>query len=371
MVSSKIKALALPGIQRLSPYQPGKPVEEVERELGISGAIKLASNENPLGMSDIARQAAGRALQQGTRYPDGSGFYLKRALAEKLAIDEAQLVLGNGSNDVLELLARVFITPQHNAVVSQHAFVMYNLMVTGLGASVKTVAARDWGHDLPAMARAVDDDTRLLFIANPNNPTGTWSPLSEIEELLEKVPVTVLVVVDEAYFEYVDQPGYGSALPLLARYPNLIVTRTFSKAYGLAGLRIGYSVSHSEIAALMNRLRQPFNVNSIALAAAEAVLDDSHYLQRSIAINGAGYRQLTVGFDAMGLRWIPSLGNFIAVEVPAAEDFYQALLLQGVIVRPIGIYEMPNHLRISVGLEHENRRCLEAMSGILPTLEGL
>ncbi len=367
-MSSEIKSLALPGIQRLHPYQPGKPVEELERELGISGAIKLASNENPLGMSDMAKRAVDNALLEGNRYPDGSGFYLKRALSEKLSVDEAQLVLGNGSNDVLELVARVFMTPQNNAVVSQHAFVMYNLMVTGLGADVKTVPAKDWGHDLPAMARAVDENTRLLFIANPNNPTGTWTPLADIEALLEAVPVSVLVVVDEAYYEYVDQSGYGTALSLLDRYPNLIVTRTFSKAYGLASLRVGYSVSHPEIAALMNRLRQPFNVNSAALAAAEAVLEDPYFLQQSIETNNSGYRQLTAGFAAMGLSWIPSLGNFVAVEVPEAEAFYRELLLQGVIVRPIGIYEMPNHLRISIGLKCENSRCLEAMQAILPTL---
>lgn len=360
-----LKALALPGIRQLQPYQPGKPVEELERELGIEGAIKLASNENPLGMSELAKQAIVQALAEGSRYPDGSGFYLKRRLVELLSINEDQLVLGNGSNDVLELLARTFLEPCHNAVVSQHAFVMYNLIVTAQGADVRTVPALNWGHDLNAMAAAVDKNTRLMFIANPNNPTGTWVSLADIETLLETLPVTVIVVLDEAYFEYVDLPEYGSALTLLSRYPNLVVTRTFSKAYGLASLRAGYSVSHPDIAGLLNRLRQPFNVNSLALVAAEAILDDSEYLANSIAVNQQGYEQLTTGFEKLGLEYIASAGNFIAVEVPNTLEVYQALLQKGVIVRPIGIYEMPNHLRISIGRPDENQRCLDALARIL------
>ena len=368
-MSTDLKALALPGVQRLQPYQPGKPVEELERELGIEGAIKLASNENPLGMSEAAKQAVVATLADGSRYPDGSGYYLKQRLASKLSVNEGQLVLGNGSNDVLELLARVFLQPHHNAIVSQHAFVMYNLIVTAQGADVRTVPALNWGHDCSAMASAVDENTCLLFIANPNNPTGTWVGFDDIQALLDSVPVNVIVVVDEAYFEYVDQPSYGSMLSLIERYPNLVVTRTFSKAYGLASLRIGYSVSHPEIAGLMNRLRQPFNVNSVAQAAALAVLDDADFLERSVEVNRCGYEQLTQGFEVLGLSYIPSVGNFVAVAVPDAPATYQALLEKGVIVRPIGIYEMPDHLRISIGLAEENQRCLDALESILLTSE--
>ena len=361
-----LKSLALPGVQHLQPYQGGKPLDELERELGISGAIKLASNENPLGLSELARAAIEASFENVTRYPDGNGFYLKRRLAEKLAVSTSQLTLGNGSNEILELLARGFLGQQHNAIIAEHAFVVYQLVITAQNATAVTVPASSWGHDLPAMAAAVNEHTRLLFIANPNNPTGTWVSLASIEALLQKLPDTVLVVVDEAYFEYVDQPGYGSALELIDDYPNLIVTRTFSKAYGLAALRIGYSVSHPDVADILNRLRQPFNVNSPALAAALAVLDDEAYLQRSIGVNREGCDQLVAGFEALGLAYIPSAGNFIAVQVPGdALALYEALLRKGVIVRPIALYGMPHHLRVSIGLPDENQRFLDALGQLL------
>jgi len=365
-MSMDLKSLALPGVQHLQPYQGGKPVEELERELGIAGAIKLASNENPLGLSPLARSAIDRVLTEGARYPDGNGYYLKSALAERLGVNSNQLTLGNGSNDVLELLARGFLGAQHNAVISEHAFVVYQLAITAQNARAVIVPAKNWGHDLASMAEAVDEHTRLLFIANPNNPTGTWVPLAEVETLLNRLPEHVLVVLDEAYFEYVDEPGYGSALTLLDRYPNLVVTRTFSKAYGLASLRVGYAVSHPDVADILNRLRQPFNVNGLALAAARAVLDDDEYLQKSIELNRRGYEQLTAGFEALGLDYIPSAGNFVAVQVPGdAESLYQALLHRGVIVRPIGLYGLPNHLRVSIGLPEENRRFLDTLADLL------
>lgn len=361
-----LKSLALPGVQHLQPYQGGKPLDELERELGISGAIKLASNENPLGLSELAKAAIEASFENGARYPDGNGFYLKRRLAEKLAVSVSQLTLGNGSNEVLELLARGFLGQQHNAIIAEHAFVVYQLVITAQNANAIVVPASNWGHDLSAMAAAVNEHTRLLFIANPNNPTGTWVSLASIKALLQELPDTVLVVVDEAYFEYVDQPGYGSALELIDDYPNLIVTRTFSKAYGLAALRIGYSVSHPDVADILNRLRQPFNVNSPALAAALAVLDDDDYLQRSIDVNRAGYDQLVAGLDALGLGYIPSAGNFIAVQVPGdAPTLYEALLRQGVIVRPIALYDMPHHLRVSIGLPDENQRFLDSLGRLL------
>lgn len=369
-MTTDFKSLALPGVQHLKPYQGGKPIEELERELGIQGAIKLASNENPLGLSSVARKAIEATLVDGARYPDGNGFYLKCKLSEKHAVNPNQLTLGNGSNDVLDLLARGFLGAEHNAVFSQHAFVVYQLAVTAQGASSIVVPAQNWGHDLLAMADAVDDDTRLIFIANPNNPTGTWVGLGEIEDLMTKVPEQVLVVIDEAYYEYANnkyegRPDYGSAVALQSRYPNLVVTRTFSKAYGLASLRVGYGISHPDVADILNRIRQPFNINSMALAAAVAVLDDKDYLNQSVEINQQGYQQLTSGFNQLGLSFIPSAGNFVAVEVPDALVLYQKLLERGVIVRPIGLYEMPNHLRISIGLPEENQRFLDALTELL------
>lgn len=365
-MSVDLKSLALPGVQHLQPYQGGKPVEELERELGISGVIKLASNENPMGLSPKARAAIEKVLKDGARYPDGNGYYLKSELAKRLGVASNQLTLGNGSNDVLELLARGFLGSQHNAVLSEHAFVVYQLAITAQNARAVIVPAHNWGHDLAAMATAVDEHTRLLFIANPNNPTGTWVPLQEVDALLQQVPEHVLVVLDEAYFEYVDEPGYGSALALLEKYPNLVVTRTFSKAYGLASLRVGYGVSHPDVADILNRLRQPFNVNGLALAAARAVLDDAEYLQQSVELNRRGYEQLTAGFDALGLSYIPSAGNFVAVQVPGdVPGMYHALLHKGIIVRPIALYGMPNHLRVSIGLPEENQRFLDTLAQLL------
>ena len=360
------KSLALPGVQRLQPYQGGKPIEELERELGISGAIKLASNENPLGLSDMAKKAIETSLVDGARYPDGNGFYLKQKLSERLSVSTNQITLGNGSNDVLELVSRGFLGSEHNAVFSEHAFVVYQLAITAQNAKAVVVPALNWGHDLKAMAAAVDDNTRLMFIANPNNPTGTWVSLAEIEDLLKALPGQVLVVIDEAYFEYVDKPEYGSALSLLEKFPNLIITRTFSKAYGLASLRVGYAVSHPDVADILNRVRQPFNINSLALAAALAVLDDRGYLNRSIEMNRSGYSQLVAGFDKLGLDYIPSAGNFISVQVPDdVQAIYQSLLQLGVIVRPVGLYGMPNHLRVSIGLPEENQRFLFALEQLL------
>lgn len=360
------KSLALPGVQHLKPYQGGKPIEEVERELGISDAIKLASNENPLGLSPVARAAIEATLVDGARYPDGNGFYLKCKLAEKHSVNSNQLTLGNGSNDVLDLMARGFLGAEHNAVFSQHAFVIYQLAVTAQGARSIVVPADNWGHNLQAMTDAVDSHTRLMFVANPNNPTGTWVGVDDIAAMMVQVPEHVLVVIDEAYFEYVDRPEYGSALGLLEQYPNLVITRTFSKAYGLASLRVGYAISHPDVADILNRIRQPFNINSMALAAAIAVLDDPEYLNQSIEVNRTGYEQLTCGFNQLGLSFIPSAGNFIAVEIPGdAQAMYQRLLEQGVIVRPVELYGMPNHLRISIGLPEENQRFLNVLSELL------
>lgn len=359
-------SLAVPGVQGLSPYQPGKPIEELERELGISDIIKLASNENPLGTPLSAINAIQNALPQLALYPDGSAFGLKSKLAEKLSVDISQLTIGNGSNELLDLVARVFLSPKYNAVVSRHAFVVYPIAVKALGAELRVAEAKNYGHDLAAMAAMVDSSTRLVFIANPNNPTGNWLGIADLENFLKGIPSSVIVVLDEAYHEYVEKPGYDSGLTLLDKYPNLVVSRTFSKAYGLAGLRVGYCVSHPHVADLLNRLREPFNVNSLALAAAEAVLDDGDYLERSLTVNRAGMAQLETGFHQLGLRFIESAGNFVAVDFGRdATPLYQAFLREGIIVRPVGVYEMPTWLRISVGLPEQNARFLAACARVL------
>ncbi len=359
-------ALARPGVRGLHPYQPGKPIEELERELGIRDCIKLASNENPLGLSPKARGAIESALGELTRYPDASGFALKQTLAERLGVTASQITLGNGSNEVIDLVFHTFVGPEHEVIYSQYAFVVYALATQASGAKAVITPARAWGHDLDAMLAAITERTRLICIANPNNPTGTYLAPAELEAFLARVPSQVLVLLDEAYYEYMSEADRPETLAWLARYPNLIVTRTFSKAYGLAGLRIGYALSHSELAGVLNRVREPFNSNSLALAAAEAVLEDADYLQAAIALNHEQMRRYEACFQALGLAYIPSVGNFITLDLgrPAA-PLYEALLREGVIVRPIAGYGMPNHLRISIGTADENSRCMAALRKLL------
>lgn len=365
-MSADVIDLAAPGVRALRPYEPGKPIEELEREYGVRGAVKLASNENPLGPSPRALAAARRALGGIARYPDGNGFALKRALAERLGVPSECITLGNGSNDVLELAARAFATPENEIVYSGHAFAVYPIVTRAVGARPVVAPARDFGHDLEAMRSAVSERTRLVFIANPNNPTGTWLAAEALEAFVQAMPAHVLVVIDEAYHEYVSAPGYASLLPRLHRYPNLIVTRTFSKVYGLAGLRVGYGVSSPAVADVLNRVRQPFNVNSVALAAAFAALDDHAHVERSVRLNEQGRRQLADGFAALGLRQLPSVANFVCVDLgrPAAL-VYERLLREGVIVRPVASYGMPNHLRVTVGLPEENERFLKALETVV------
>ena len=364
--------LAAPGVQALQPYQPGKPVAELERELGIRDAIKLASNENPYGPGPLALAAAQAVLPDVSRYPEGSACLLAARLAENHGVAPEYITLGNGSNDVLDLVARVFLTPAHEAVFSQHAFAVYPISVQAVGARARVAPAHDgsrgpaYGHDLEAMRERVSALTRVVFIANPNNPTGGWLAATELESFIAGLPAHVMVVVDEAYFEYVEQDGYPDTTQWIDRFPNLVVTRTFSKAYGLAGLRVGYAVSHPDVAGLLNRVRQPFNVNLVAQAAALAALDDRQHIADSVQRNRDGMRQLLAGFSELGLAWIESVGNFVAVDTgrPGAEIF-SALLQEGVIVRPVANYEMPNHLRITVGRADENARCLAALGKVL------
>lgn len=360
--------LAVKGVQALSPYQPGKPISELARELGLDpdSIIKLASNENPLGPSSRALAAVRETLDELCRYPDGNGFELKQALSARYGMKPSQITLGNGSNDVLEVITRCFADPASEVVFSQYAFAVYPLVTRAIGARGISVPAKDYGHDLDAMLAAITDRTKLVFVANPNNPTGTVHGAEAVEAFLDRVPARVLVVLDEAYCEYLQGEGYVDGLSLLARYPNLIVTRTFSKAWGLASLRVGYSVSSDEIANVLNRVRQPFNVDSLALAAATAVLGDEDYLRRSCDVNARGMQQLESAFRDMGLEYIPSAGNFIAVDVgDNAAAVNQSLLEQGVIVRPIAGYGMPRHLRVSIGLPEENARFIESLERAL------
>ncbi|MDY6829716.1 MAG: histidinol-phosphate transaminase [Pseudomonadota bacterium] len=360
---------AAPGVRRLAPYEPGKSAEVVERELGITESIKLASNENPLGPSPLARQAAAQALCGLGRYPDGGAFTLKQSLAARHQVAENQLTIGAGSSDLLRLVVQSFVTPGAEVIVSQYAFAMYAIYASAVDAELRVVPAKNWGHDLSAMAAAVSPATRVLFIANPNNPTGTWVDHQALVDLLDRVPRHVIVVLDEAYAEYVNVADYPDGIALTHEYPNLVVTRTFSKAHGLAALRIGYSISHPQVADLMNRIREPFNGNSVALAAAVAALGDAEHVERSRQANAAGMRQVALALDAIKLQYIPSIGNFLAVETPGqAAPYYEALLRRGVIVRPLGGYGMPQHLRVTVGTPEENSRFIDAMRGVCAEL---
>jgi histidinol-phosphate aminotransferase len=359
-------ALAAPGLPGLHPYVPGKPISELERELGIRGSIKLASNENPLGPGRLAREAIAAELGELGRYPDGGGFELRAALAVHHGVESAAITLGNGSNDVLDLVARTFLQPGVESVFSQYAFAVYPIATQAVGATARVAPARAYGHDLDAMAGLITARTRVVWIANPNNPTGTWRAAEALRAFLGALPETCIAVVDEAYIEYVDEPDYSDATRWLGELPNLIVTRTFSKVHGLASLRVGYGISDPRIAELLNRVRQPFNVNSLAQAAATAALGDREHLQTSVALNRAGMAQLTAGFEQLGLAYIPSVGNFVTLDLgrPAAL-VHDVLLRAGCIARPVASYGMPNHLRVTIGLEAENARFLDALEQVL------
>ena len=364
--------LALPSVRNLTPYLPGKPIAELQRELGLTQIVKLASNENPLGPSPHALAAVRQALDELHLYPDGSGFELKAALARTLRVSEDQITLGNGSNDVLELVARCFLSPAAEAVFSEHAFAVYPIVTQAVGATARVAPAHDgsrgprYGHDLQAMAERITPATRVVFIANPNNPTGTYLSRGELQRFLSGLPESVIAVVDEAYFEYVEAPDYPDSLHWLNDFPNLIVTRTFSKAYGLAGLRVGYAVADPAITDLLNRVRQPFNVNSLALAAATAALDDREHLAQSVRLNAAGLNQLLAALRERGLETIPGVGNFLTFDLGRqAAPVYAALLREGVIVRPIANYGLPRHLRVTVGTYEENATFLNALDRVL------
>lgn len=358
---------ALPYVRSIAPYQAGKPIDELAREFGLDPAriVKLASNENPLGMPASARTALLAALDELGRYPDSNGFRLKAALSRRLDVPADWITLGNGSNDILELAAAAFLGPGRSAVYAQHAFAVYALATQARGARAIVVPARDFGHDLDAMAAAIAADTRVVYIANPNNPTGTFVPAAGIERFLARVPADVVVVLDEAYNEYLPAEARSDSTQWVRRHPNLLVSRTFSKAYGLAGLRVGYGIAQGELTDLLNRVRQPFNVSVPAQAAAEAALADLDFVARSEALNRAGMRQLVAGVEALGLRHVPSVGNFVLIEVGPAARVYHELLRRGVIVRPVANYGLPQWLRVTVGLPHENEIFLAALPAAL------
>ncbi|MES2772382.1 MAG: histidinol-phosphate transaminase [Pseudomonadota bacterium] len=349
-------------IRTISPYQPGKPISQLAREMGIPAEkiVKLASNENPLGMSPRARSALAEASTALARYPDD--FVLKQALATHNGLATTQIVLGNGSNDVLDLIARVFLAPGRSAVFSQHAFAVYALATRSTGAESLVAAAQNFAHDLDAMRAAVQENTQIIWIANPNNPTGTLIAQAQLKAFLHALPAHIVVVLDEAYNEYLPLSERYASTDWLNEFPNLVITRTFSKIYGLAGLRIGYALASAEIADLMNRVRQPFNCNTLALAAASAALDDTAFVAQSEALNRAGMEQMRAGLSALGFDYIPSFANFIAFKAGDAVRVNQKLLAQGMIVRPIAAYEMPEWLRVTIGTELENQQFLAALA---------
>ena len=352
-------------IRTLIPYEPGKPIEEVEREYGIADSTKLASNENPLGPSPKALETIRAKLGELNLYPDGDCFYLKNGLAKKLGMAPERVIFGNGSNEIIELAVRAFMRPGDQAVMARQAFVVYQLIVQAVGGKSVQVPLREFTHDLEAIAAAVTSETKIVFLANPNNPTGTIYRRPEWERFLSKLPNHVLLIVDEAYFEYVRDPGYPDSLAYQSDETPMLTLRTFSKLYGLAGLRVGYGVGPREIVAMMQRVRQPFNVNAPAQWAALAALDDSDHVQRSLAVNREGLDFLGREFEKLGLEFVPSHGNFILVRVGKGQEVFQQLLSRGVIVRPMGGYQFPEHVRVTVGTMDENRKLIATLQKII------
>jgi histidinol-phosphate aminotransferase len=367
-----IADLIAPPVRGLQPYVPGKPISELEREYGVHDIVKLASNENPLGPGPLARAAMARALADIGLYPDGNGYELKQRLARHHAVPIETITLGNGSNDVLVLLAEAFLTSEVEAVYSQYCFAVYPIAVQAVGATARIPPAlpanhaMPLGHDLEAMLRLVNARTRLVFVANPNNPTGTWISGDELRAFLAALPRTTVAVVDEAYFEYSRDAGLPDCAEWLAELPNLVVTRTFSKAHGLAGLRVGYALSSREIADALNRVRQPFNVNSVALAAATAALDDTAHVRETVELNRAGLAQLRSGLETLGIATLPSAANCVLADFGrSVAPIHEGLLRRSVIARPVGNYGLPNHLRITTGTREQNERFLRAVADVL------
>lgn len=358
---------ALPYVRAIAPYQAGKPIEELAREYGLNAAeiVKLASNENPLGMPASARAAIERALDELGRYPDSNGFELKAALSRRFGVASDWITLGNGSNDILEAAAAVALAPGRSCVFAQYSFAVYPLATQARGARAIVVPARELGHDLDAMRSAIGADTRLVYVANPNNPTGTFIGAGPMRAFIAGVPRHVVVVLDEAYNEYLPDELRLPSVDWVREFPNLLVSRSFSKAYGLAGLRVGYGIAQPELTDLLNRVRQPFNCNSLAQAAAVAALGDADFVARSAEVNRSGMQRLTAAFDALSLRYVPSFGNFVLVQVGDGARIYEGLLRRGVIVRPVANYGLPQWLRVTIGLPEENEKFVAALEAVL------
>lgn len=355
------KELVCKHIKGLIPYQPGKPIEELERELGIKNSIKLASNESPAGPSPAVRAAVRNALKDLNRYPDGGGFYLKKDLARKWRLSIPNFILGNGTNEILELIAKTFLMPGEEAIMAHPSFVVYQLAVQGVDGKRVVIPLRDYTHDLVSMAGAVTKKTKMIFIANPNNPTGTMVNDDEVDSFMKKIPERVIVVMDEAYYEYVTRKDYPETLKYLREGRNIVILRTFSKIYGLAGLRIGYGMAREDLVYEMNRARQPFNTNSLAQVAAIAALKDKEYVRKLKRLNTEGKKFLCDSLDRIGMEYVPTEANFILVKVGDAGRVYQSLLQKGVIVRPMAGFGMKEHIRITIGLPAENRRLIRAL----------
>ncbi len=355
-----------PFIEDLIPYVPGKPVEELERELGVSGAIKIASNENPLGPSPLALKAMGESLGETHRYPDGDAFYLKQKLADKLGIKEETLIIGNGSNDVLDIAARTFMQAGDEAVMGEYAFIVYPISTQAVGAKAVISPMPDYTHDLKDMHSRITEKTKIVFIANPNNPTGTMVKRDEVQWFLDKVPEDILVVIDEAYFEYVDDPEYPDTLRYHDMGKSILTVRTFSKIYGLAGIRLGYGIAHEKLVSQMHRVRHPFNVSSVAQTAGIAALDDVEHIQRSKELNREGLEYLRKELSELGIKFAPTFTNFILIDLEVGPmPIYNALLREGVIVRPVAGYGLKTHLRVTIGLKDENVKFIDALKKVL------
>ena len=360
--------LPLNCVRTIAPYQPGKPIDELARELSLDpdAIVKLASNENPLGCSKSVMEAFSKELKEVARYPDGGGFELKRQLSCKLGIPFDCLILGNGSNDVLEIASIAFLDRDCSALYSEFCFVVNKLATQSRGAQGIEVPAMNYGHDLGRMLDAIQDNTRVIFISNPNNPTGTFLAPRDVLDFIGQIPAHILVILDEAYYEYLPPELQSESVSWVKRFPNLLVTRTFSKIYGLASLRVGYGITNPNVAEMLNRVRQPFNVNSYGLAAARASLLDDDFVRESVRMNDLGMKQLVSLARKLGLGFIPSRGNFLTFEFnQKGMEIYQRLLERGVIVRPLGGYGLPNHLRVSIGLTEENKQFCEALEAVL------
>ena len=358
------RALANLNIRNLTPYQPGKPIEELERELGITSSIKLASNENPLGASPKVAIAVEEAIKNAHIYPDGGCYELKNAIANFIKVKPDQLTVGNGSENILELIVKAYLS-QNDIAISQYAFLTIPILIKSHGAIAKVIPANNWGHDIDATLNAIDDTTRIVFLVNPNNPTGTYTNKNDFERLAAGLPPHVLLVVDEAYNEYIDAPDYPNTLSYLEQFPNLIITRTFSKVYGLAGLRLGYAISSADIADNLNRARLPFNVNSLAAKSACAALTDQLHVEKSVQLNREGKIWLEAQLKSNNINFIPSIGNFIAMDVGDGKCVYDKLLLEGVIVRPLHAYDMPKYIRVTIGTPEQNQRFFTALTKVM------